>query len=120
MFHLRFAAQLLHERLIVLGELVPRDFRNHQQLRDDQVVGLRVVLGAGAEVIAGEEAGGIILSTVHHTGLQRGEHLSVTHRDAVAAHGVHGVHKQRIAHHADLLALEVSRRAHGFFGVQAA
>ena len=47
------------------------------------------------------------LGRIDHVGLQRAEGFVVAHGDAVAAHGVHGVHEQRIAHHANLQTLQV-------------
>ena len=84
------------------------------------MVGLGVVLGTRVVVIAGEVAGRVVFCAIHHTGLQRGEHLAISHRDAIAPHGVHGVHKQRVAHHAHLLALQIGGGTHGLFGVEAA
>ena len=84
------------------------------------MVGLGVVLGTRVVVIAGEVAWRVVFCAIHHTGLQCGEHLAISHRDAIASHGIHGVHKQRVAHHAHLLALQIGGGTHGLFGVEAA
>ena len=84
------------------------------------MIGLRVILGTGVEMVGREHAGWIVFCSIEHTGLQGAEHLSVAHGDAVAAHGVHGVDKQRVTHHANFLTFQISRRFDHFFGVQAA
>ena len=52
--------------------------------------------------------------------MQGTEYLAIGHRDTVTAHGIHGVHKQGVAHHAHLDAFEVVRSLDQLFGVQAA
>jgi hypothetical protein len=67
-----------------------------------------------------EQRGRIVLGAVHHARLQRRVQLVEAHRDAVAPHGVHRLHEDGVAHHADLLALEVGGRLERFLGVHVA
>src|SRR5688572_2612502 len=58
-------------------------------------------------VILREQRWRIIFSAVDYTRLKRTEQLIESHRDAVAAHRVHCFDEQRVAHHSDLLALQI-------------
>ena len=69
--------------------------------------GQRVVLGIPV-VLAGVVGRLVVLGAVDDAGLHGVDELVHAHGDAVAAERVHGVDEDRVAHHADLQALEVS------------
>jgi hypothetical protein len=101
--------ELPDQVLVGLRERIPAPPREHQDLRDDQVLGQRVELGE-LEVAEGVVARRVVLGAVDDAGLQRVVDLVHAHGDAVAAEGVHGVDEDGIAHHPDLEALEVVDR----------
>ena len=116
LFQLRLAAELDQQRLVVLRQRVPGLLREHEHLRHDQVLVDRVEL-RDLIVVVEHEARRVVLGAVDHAGLQRVEHLVVAHRDAVAAERVHHVDEHRVAHDAELHALEVGDGLDRLLGV---
>ena len=116
LFLLGFLGEFLQQRLVVLGQRVPDLLRHHQHLRHDQVLVDRVELG-DLVVVVEHEARRVVLGAVDDAGLQRGEHLVVAERHAVGAHRIRHVDEHRVAHHADLLALEVGQVLDRLLGV---
>src|SRR5438105_1431707 len=106
LLELRLAPELGEQRPVLLRHLVPGLAREHRHLRNDQMLIERVKLGHLVMVVE-NEAGRIVLSAVHHARLQRAEYLVVAHRHAVAAERIHHVDEHRVAHDAELHALEV-------------
>jgi hypothetical protein len=71
-------------------------------------------------VVGREVAWRIVFCAIEHTGLQRREDFTIGHGNAVAAHRVHGVHKQWVTHHAHFLTFEVVWLGDFLLGVEAA
>src|SRR6187455_3298048 len=76
--------------LVVLRERAPGLLGEHQDFRDHQVPGERVVLGMSV-VLAGGVGRSVVLGAVDDPGLHGVDELVHAHGDAVAAERIHGV-----------------------------
>ena len=66
-------------------------------------------------VVLREQRRRVVLGAVDHAGLQRAVELVEAHRDAVAAHRVHRLDEDRVAHHPDLLPFRSAGLVTGLF-----
>ena len=106
LLELGLARDLHEERLVFLGERLPGALGEDEDLGNDQVAGQAVYL-AYLIVVLRQHGRLVVLRAVYHARLQGAIELVEAHRHAVAAHRVHGIDEDGVAHHADLHALEI-------------
>src|SRR5262245_16655215 len=81
---LRLLGELADQGLVVLAQAFPRLFREHQDLRNDQVSGLGIIFGV-AVMLAALVARLVVFRAVADARLHGIDELVEAHGDAVAA-----------------------------------